>query len=89
MTRETFEKAQGLVGKINDLKRDIEVLDTMLSDFYDPDRRITVHHQASQYSGEKVISKAVLPELRDALMKGRDRCKFDLRKLEDEFAALL
>jgi Zn-dependent membrane protease YugP len=89
MTRETFEKAEKLMNKINDHKQTIGDLDKMLTDFYDPERRITVHHQASKYSGELVISSTVLPELRDALMKARDRYKFDLRKLEDEFAALL
>lgn len=74
--------------KINGHKRTIEVLDTMLTDFYDPDRRISVYYQESQYSGAKVISSTELPELRDALMKARDRYKFDLRKLKDELAEL-
>ena len=88
MTRETFEKAQELVGIINRHKQTIKVLDTMLTEYYEPDRKITVSYESRGSNAVMTIRHTDLPELRDALMKARDRCKFDLRKLEDELAAL-
>lgn len=88
MTTETFEKAQNLVDKINGHKRTIKMLDTMLMNFDDPDRKITVCHQASQYGGSLEIRSNELPELRDALKAAIVRYKSELRKTEDKLAAL-
>ena len=89
MTREIFEKAQKLVDEIECHKRTIKKLDTMLMDFDDPDRKITVCHQASKYGGSLEIRSNELPELRDALKAAIVRYKSELRKTEDEFATLL
>lgn len=90
MTRETFEKAENLIAKINVSKQNIRMLDTMLNHWYDPDRAdITVNYRGGQHDPGLCMHHTNLPELRDALMKARDRYKFDLCKLEDEFAALL
>lgn len=88
MTTEIFEKAQELVAKINGHKRTIKMLDTMLMNFDDPDRRITVCHQASKYGESLEIGSNELPELRDALKAAIVRYKSELRKTEDKLAAL-
>lgn len=89
MTRETFEKAEKLIAKINYSKQIIRMLDTMLNHWYDHDKAdITVNYRGGQHDPGLCMHHTELPELRDALMKARDRCKFDLRKLEDELAAL-
>ncbi len=89
MTIETFKKAQELTSKINYSKQIISMLDTMLNHWYDPDRAdITVNYRGGQHDPGLCMHHTELPELRDALMKARDRYKFDLRKLEDELAAL-
>ena len=90
MTRETFEKAEKLMAKINGCKQIITMLDTMLIHWYDHDKAdITVNYRGGQHDPGLCMHHTELPELRDALMKARDRYKFDLRKLDDEFAALL
>lgn len=89
MTNETFEKAKDLVAHIGYDKEVISMLDTMIEHFYDnEDCDIKVNYQPGPGGIGLTIFHRDLPELRDALIKARDRFKFELKKNKDELLAL-
>lgn len=89
MDKRTFEKAQELMAKITGKKQAISMLDTMLNKWYDNSHTdITVNCRSGQHDMGLCIHHSDLPELRDALMKARDRLKLELHKHEDELTAL-
>ena len=70
-------------------KEVISKLDTMLEKFYDRENTdIKVTCRTSLHDHGFSIYHSDLPELRDALIKARDRFKYELRKNKEEFQAL-
>ncbi len=89
MTDETFEKAKDLVEHIGYDREVISMLDTMIEHFYDNDYcDIKVNYQPGPGGIGLAIRHRDLPELRDALIKARDRFKYELRKNKEEYQAL-
>ena len=89
MTNETFAKATTLNAHIGYVKGVISMLDTMIEHFYDSDScDIKVVYQPGPGGIGLSVLHRDLPELRDALIKARDRFKNELRKNKEEFQAL-
>ena len=89
MTNETFEQAQELVRQIDENKRTISILDTMLERFDDNSYTdISITCRCGNGDLGKTIHHNNLPELREALKKARERFKCELQQNQEKLEAL-
>ena len=88
MTDELLEKAQSKKKQIYILKKNIDIVETMLTGLNNDYADIKVCYKGYENDIGVTIHYSDFPELHDALKKAQRRLWSELRKAKDEFAEL-